>query len=69
MLRKEGQIIPLCYDKLFTSIFNDEKNIDIIENFLSVYFDIDINKLRGHVKLMNRDLGGEKVNLKSLKIF
>jgi predicted transposase/invertase (TIGR01784 family) len=51
-----GEIIPISFDYVFTGIFNDPDNIDIIENFLSVYFDIDINKIRGNVKIISREL-------------
>jgi predicted transposase/invertase (TIGR01784 family) len=53
---QKGEIIPISFDYVFTGIFNNEENIDIIENFLSIYFDIDINKIKGHVKLLSRDL-------------
>ena len=31
---EEGKIIPLKYDFMFMEIFNNEKNIDIIESFI-----------------------------------
>lgn len=30
---KPGEIIPINFDFVFTEIFNNPKNIDIIENF------------------------------------
>lgn len=65
----EGKIIPLKYDFMFTEIFNDEKNIDIIESFLSAYFDIDIEKIKGRVKLKNRNLNVKSKNEKSKQVY
>lgn len=41
---QKDQIIPLNFDYMFTSIFNNEKNINILENFLAVYFEVPIEK-------------------------
>ena len=54
--RKPGEIIPLTYDLLFTMIFNDPNNIDIVESFLSAYFNEDIEKIKGNVLIKSRDL-------------
>lgn len=32
---KEGEIIPLIFDYVFTAIFNNKENINILENFLA----------------------------------
>lgn len=53
---KKGEIIPMTFDFVFTSIFNNEENIDILENFLSVYFDKPLIEIKGHVKIKPRDL-------------
>ena len=34
--------IPLYVDFMFTEIFNNYKNIDILENFLENYFDLPL---------------------------
>ena len=49
-----GNIIPLTTDFLFANFFNDENNIDILENFLSCYLKVPLEKLKGKVKLQNR---------------
>ena len=51
-----NKIIPLSFDPIFTGIFNDEKNIDIVENFLSLYLKVPIEKLRGKVIIKSRKL-------------
>ncbi len=53
---EEGKIIPLTYDYVFTAIFNNPENIDIVENFLSCYLEIPLEKIKGKVKLCSRDL-------------
>ena len=52
----EGEIIPLTYDFMFTSIFNKEENIDILEEFVSFYLDIDLSDIKGNLKLLSREL-------------
>ena len=52
----EGEIISLTYDFMFTSIFNKEENIDILEEFVSFYLDIDLNDVKGNLKLVSREL-------------
>ena len=51
-----GEIIPLRFDYVFAGIFNDENNIDIVESFVSQYFNIPLIKVIGNVKIMNREL-------------
>lgn len=65
---KKGEIIPLNFDYVFTSIFNNEKNISILENFLSVYLEIPVEELKGKVKLKSRYLELESKNSKSKQI-
>ncbi len=59
-IRKEklekGKIIPLTFDYVFTSIFNNPENIKILENFLSCYLEMPLEKLRGKVKIVPRNL-------------
>ena len=51
-----GEIIPITFDYVFTSIFNNENNIDILENFLASYLEIPIEKVRGKVTILSRNL-------------
>ncbi len=51
-----GEIIPLNLDFMFTSIFNKEENIDILENFLSCYLEIPLEEIKGNLKLIKRNL-------------
>ena len=51
-----GEIIPLNMDFMFTTIFNKEENIDILENFISCYLEIPLNKVKGNLKLIKRKL-------------
>lgn len=53
---KEGEIIPISFDYIFTNIFNNPKNVIILENFLSCYLDIEISKIKGKVTILSRDL-------------
>ena len=61
---KEGEIIPLTYDKLFIDIFNNPDNIGILEEFLAVYLNVSLEKIEGKVKLLPREL---KTGNKSLR--
>ena len=51
-----GEIIPLTFDPIFTNIFNNEENICILEDFISIYFDIPINEVIGNLKILSRKL-------------
>ena len=53
---KPGEIIPMTFDYVFTNILNNENNIDILENFLAIYFDVDVKDIKGHITLKNRGL-------------
>ena len=53
---KEGEIIPLTCDFMFTTILNKEENVILLERFISDYFDIPIEQVRGKVTLQNREL-------------
>ena len=56
---KPGEIIPINFDYVFNNIFNNKDNIDILENFLAIYFDRPIEDIRGHIKLNIRELSNE----------
>ena len=62
---KKGEIIPLTFDPMFTEIFNDEDNICILEEFVAIYLNIELNKIRGNLKLLSRKLN--RINKKDSK--
>ncbi|MBP3461375.1 MAG: hypothetical protein J6K21_03090 [Bacilli bacterium] len=62
---KKGEIIPLTFDPMFTEIFNDEDNICILEEFVAIYLNIELNKVRGNLKLLSRKLN--RINKKDSK--
>ena len=62
---KSNEIIPMIYDLMFTEIFNNEKNIVLLEEFISFYMNIPIEEVTGNLKLLKRNLN--KKNLKSSK--
>ena len=49
-------IIPLTFDRAFICVFNKEKNISILEHFISTYLKLPLEKVKGHLKLLSRDL-------------
>ncbi len=53
---QKGEIIPLSFDFMFTSIFNKKENIIILENFLSCYLEIPLENIRGKLILSPRNL-------------
>mgnify|MGYP004640344701 CR=1 FL=1 len=54
-----GEIILLTFDSIFTNIFNNEENIFILEDFISIYFDISINEVIGNLKILSRKLNNK----------
>ncbi len=52
----KGKIIPPIYDFMFTTIFNKEENIVILENFLSLYLKMPLESMKGNVKIRSRNL-------------
>ena len=53
---KKGEIIPLTYDFVFNEIFANEKNINILENFISNILNLNIEEVRGSLHIKPRDL-------------
>ena len=53
---KRGEIIPLTYDFVFNEIFANEKNINILENFISNILNLNIEEVRGSLHIKPRDL-------------
>ena len=68
MTLKTGEIIPITFDYVFTGIFNNEKNIDIVESFLAVYFDKPLKEIKGHVKIKSRNLDIESKKEKNKQV-
>ena len=62
-----GEIIPLTFDPIFTSIFNNEENICILEDFISIYFDIPINEVIGNIKIYSKKLRIDLIDLEKIK--
>ena len=58
------KIIPMTYDVML-KVFNNEKNISLLEEFIAFYMDIPLKEVKGNLKLLKRNLG--KNNLKSSK--
>ena len=65
---KEGEIIPLNFDFVFEAIFTKKENIDILESFLACYFDIEISKIKGRIKILPRELELESKKAKNKQI-
>ena len=53
---KEDQIIPLKFDFEFSGIFNNIDNMIIVENFVALYLNEPISKIRNHVTIKSRNL-------------
>ena len=53
---KEGEIIPLIYDFSFTEIFNNVKNLPILERFISDYMVLDLRDVKGNIEIVSRRL-------------
>ncbi len=58
------KIIPMTYDVML-KVFNNEKNISLLEEFIVFYMDIPLKEVKGNLKLLKRNL--DKNNLKSSK--
>ena len=55
-LLPEGEIIPLKYDFMFAQIFNNPENIEIVEGFISSYFDMPLEKVHNKIEIKSRKL-------------
>lgn len=53
---KNNEIIPLNIDFMFTTIFNNEKNIYVLEHFLSDYLEIPLDSIKENLKILKRKL-------------
>ena len=54
------KLIRLERNFMFCDIFNQERNASKFEKFVSIYFDIDFDKVHNNLKLMPRDLSKTK---------
>ena len=50
------KIIPLKRDFMFSDVFNDPNNIDILEAFIASYFDLTLEEVKGKIKVKPRRL-------------
>ena len=53
---EEGMIIPISFDYHFVRIFGQKDNMDILEYFISDFYDIPIKDVTGNIELLSRDL-------------
>jgi predicted transposase/invertase (TIGR01784 family) len=51
-----GEIIPIESDIMFTEVFNDKKNLCILEEIIAIYFNYPLEEVRGNLKLETRNL-------------
>ena len=51
-----NKLIKLERNFMFTDIFNQERNVSKLENFVSVYYDIPYDKVHNNLKLVSRRL-------------
>ena len=67
---KRGEIIPLTYDFVFNKIFANEKNINILENFISNILNLNIEEVRGslHIKPRNLELNNKSERNKQIDL-
>ena len=56
MTKTKKIFLPLYNDIIFTEIFNNPDNIEILENFLENYFNYELGSLRNKVVLKHRYL-------------
>lgn len=51
-----GTFIPFYFDVIFTEIFNNPNNMDILENLLENYFDLPLYTFHNNILLKHRNL-------------
>lgn len=62
------EIIPINTNFIFTGIFNDDSNIAIIEYLLADLTEIPFSSIKGHVKILSRDLRIENKRDKNAQV-
>ncbi len=65
---EKGKIIPLKFDYVFVSIFNNPNNIVILEKFLSCYLDIPLEEIKGNLTIHPRGLELESKGVKNKQV-
>ena len=55
----DRDIIPLTFDIMFTEIFNNDDSLCILEEFVSGYFNYNLNDVRGNLEILSRRLPRE----------
>ena len=55
-VKQKPNFMMLTYDFMFKAVFANEKNIEILTKLISDYFNIDIDKIQGKVRIMNSEL-------------
>lgn len=65
---KPGEIVPMTFDYVFTSIFNNENNIDILEQFLACYLKVPKEQMKGKVQIQSRNLKLEHKKDRNIQI-
>ena len=56
MIKEKVELMMLTYDFMFKAVFGSENNIEPLTKLISDYFNIDINKIKGKVRIMNSEL-------------
>lgn len=54
--QQKSNFMMLTYDFMFKAVFANEKNIKVLTKLISDYFNIDIDKIQGKVRIMNSEL-------------
>jgi len=65
---KDGEIIPIKFNYHFIRIFGENSNIDIVEYFISDYYNIPIEEVIGNIEILSRDLPQDSRKEKSKQI-
>lgn len=68
MTTQDKPIIPLTKDIMFSLVFNNEQNICVLEEFLSVYLEIELERLRGHLTLLSRKQTNESKSVAQTEV-
>ena len=53
--RMPGEIIPLCYDKLFKKVFADVDHVERLEALVSIGLGVPMEDVKGRVSLLNSE--------------
>lgn len=53
---KSDEVIPMKYDGMFCELFNNKKNICILEEFIADYFGYKLEDVRGNLTIEDRKL-------------